>query len=748
MALAYFTKYSLNGAQLWVTDGTAGGVGRVALIPDASAAIDDLTAVGARVFFDVDDGGHGAELWTSDGTAAGTKLVKDINPGLSGSFPDHLTNVGAIVYFEADDGVHGQELWKSDGTTAGTVLVKDINPGTNNAEPLDLTNVDGTLYFIASDGVHGQELWKSDGTTAGTVMVKDIDPGSANSDLTDLTDVNGTLFFVATDSANNKELWKSDGTAGGTVVVEGAPAFDPANLTNVDGTLFFTANVGQLWKSDGTAAGTGMVKDIAGNDVVAPSSLTSVNGTLFFQGFDSSDGAELWKSDGTEAGTVRVADINPGANGSTPDQITDVDGIAYFEADDGVHGAELWKSDGTAAGTVLVKDVVPGSDPSFLRDLAGVNGTLAFEADELPGFELFQSDGTTQGTVEAATDIDFGKPLAVTKTAAADFDGDSVSNVLLRNSSGALTDWTMSGSAVTASTLLTTGGSTVNLPAAWTVDGLGDLNGDGRADVLLRNANGSFADWTMNGAQINSSQLITSQGNTVALPAAWSVSGLGDFNGDGETDVLLRNADGAFADWTMNGAQIASSQFVSAQGATVTIPAAWSVAGIGDFNGDDKADVLLRNANGIFADWTMDGSQIDSSQLVTSQGAIVALPMNWTVAGVGDFNGDGLAEVLLRNSDGKLADWTMNGSKLESSNLITSNGAAVTLDPSWSIAALGDLNGDGNTDIMFKNANGSFAEWTMNGSTITAANRITASGQAVAAAAWQAQGNPTDLSIV
>ena len=60
---------------------------------------------------------------------------------------------------------HGFELWKSDGTSGGTVMVKDIDPGATGSIPSYLTNVNGTLFFAANDGTHGYELWKSDGTS-------------------------------------------------------------------------------------------------------------------------------------------------------------------------------------------------------------------------------------------------------------------------------------------------------------------------------------------------------------------------------------------------------------------------------------------------------------------------------------------------------------------------------------------------------------------------------------------------------
>ena len=89
--------------------------------------------------------------------------------------------------------------------------------------PSYLTAVGGTLFFTADDGVHGRELWKSDGTRAGTVLVKDIDPRRATTTTkrpASLTDVGGTLFFTADDGVHGPELWKSDGTKAGTVLVK------------------------------------------------------------------------------------------------------------------------------------------------------------------------------------------------------------------------------------------------------------------------------------------------------------------------------------------------------------------------------------------------------------------------------------------------------------------------------------------------------------------------------------------------
>ncbi len=242
-------------------------------------------------------------------------------------------------------------------------------------------------------------------------LLKDVNsrPGTSGSSPSSLTNVNGTLYFTANDGTNGNELWKSDGTNAGTTLVKnirgGSSGSSPSSLINVNGTLYFTANDGtngvELWKSNGTRTGTVLVKNIrSGSSGSSPSSLTNVNGTLYFTANDGTNGVELWKSNGTVAGTVLVKNIRNGSSDSSPSELSNVDGRLYFTANDGTNGVELWKSDGTVTGTVLVKDIQNGSSGSSPSSLTNVNGTLYFYAyDNTHGGELWKSDGTSTGTV-------------------------------------------------------------------------------------------------------------------------------------------------------------------------------------------------------------------------------------------------------------------------------------------------------------------------------------------------------------
>ena len=366
-----------------------------------------LAGVNGKLFFTANGFPEQAQLWTSDGTAGGTEGIKVIRNDGSALIKE-ITDVNGAAFFSAFDGsTHG--LWKSDGTTDGTVLVKSFT-GT----PRSLTDVNGTLLFYAPTQQTGLELWKSNGTLEGTVLVKDIIPGTSGS-----FDPNGTplmvavgnrAFFTAFDSTG-AGLYVSDGTEGGTFLTKDIfPGFSfayPRALTRLnDDTLMFAGasdNTLQyrLWRSDGTEPGTYLVKDI----VMVPSQaehMAVVDGNVFFTALQSGvTGSELWKSDGTTDGTQIVKDIAPGADGSGPWHITAVgDRVFFAAAVDAPEG--LWVSDGTADGTELVKGVPAPGYTQYYADFTDVNGTLYFRARDaevtLP-FQVFRSDGTEPGTV-------------------------------------------------------------------------------------------------------------------------------------------------------------------------------------------------------------------------------------------------------------------------------------------------------------------------------------------------------------
>jgi hypothetical protein len=128
-----------------------------------------------------------------------------------------------------------------------------------------------------------------------------------------------------------------------------------------------------------------------------------------------------------------------------------------------------------------------------------------------------------------------------------------------------------------------------------------------------------------------------------------------------------------------------------------------------DFNGDDKADILLQHTSGARAIWLMNGTTYGSS---VNLGTVA---ISWNIAGSSDFNRDGKSDILWQNSStGQRVIWIMNGTTH------TSTVGLGFVATSWSIVGSSDFNGDGKSDILWQNSStGQRLIWIMNGTTHT-----------------------------
>jgi FG-GAP-like repeat len=363
--------------------------------------------------------------------------------------------------------------------------------------------------------------------------------------------------------------------------------------------------------------------------------------------------------------------------------------------------------------------VAAANNPSGATKINGVNNTtlgflnvkgLDFENGQLIGYA--SPGGGRSGTdkiVISSTGVgslNLNLPNASDITGAAtivplpsptrnDLGGNGKADILWRNDNGALSLWQMSGTAVTANNLVS------SLPLSWKIAGTGDFNGDKKADIVWRNENNAVSLWQMNGSNVDLSPIISSD-----LPSSWSSSETGDFNGDGKSDILWRNDNGAVAVWTMNGAAVTNNNVISGD-----LPSSWKNAGTGDFNGDGKSDLLWRNDNGAVSIWQTNGTTVTSNNIIAS------LSSDWKAAGTGDFNGDGKTDILWRNDNGAVSLWKMDGNTVVAAPIISN---IPTLSTDWQISGIGDYNGDGRADVLWRNGlTGEDKMWFMNGANAT-----------------------------
>ncbi len=381
----------------------------------SSSAPSQITVSGSRVWFTQDDQGsiNGRELWLSDGTADGTRMVADLRPGASSSTPLGLTAFGESIIFSADTPETGRELWISGGDTISTNLIADLTPGTESSAFGEIVAFGSVALFAADDGGSGLELWSTDGGATNTNLVRDIAPGPAGSSPRSLHVMGDEVFFVADEGQHGSELWHTRGSANDTSLLRdihpGSEGSSAAHFVDAGGTTYFTADDGEhgneLWRTDGTSDGTWMVADIVpGASGSNPTYLQAAFGNLMFQACDQR-GCEVWMSDGTANGTLPLAEIFPGPISSSPGPFFPIGDAVYFSAAAPEIGYELWRVPGADLGLcvgdcnyngeVTISEIIltvkvmlgarPSSDCSHINRSSGITQAIRAVTNALDG---------------------------------------------------------------------------------------------------------------------------------------------------------------------------------------------------------------------------------------------------------------------------------------------------------------------------------------------------------------------------
>ena len=271
-----------------------------------------------------------------------------------------------------------------------------------------------------------------------------------------------------------------------------------------------------------------------------------------------------------------------------------------------------------------------------------------------------------------------------------DIDGNGLVDVIMNISRTSHPNYGSTGSWLIQEKQTAKWGNLSTLKAGGEVLGVGTLDSSkDTGDIFVYDAAGR----TVGAWVTNDSGKVSGWKTVYTLNSATNVIGLGDFNADGETDLLLRNNNGAIGCVFTDGPVTGWNYFQS-------VGKEWEVVAVGDFNGDGRSDLVLKHDAGFAGCWLTNASGTVAWSSLDQIGA------GYEIVGAGDFNGDGVDDVLLQK-DNYFGAWIVeNGNAKEWMGLGKANGT---------VEQVADFNSDGIDDIRLRTDNGAIGALIVNG---------------------------------
>lgn len=307
------------------------------------------------------------------------------------------------------------------------------------------------------------------------------------------------------------------------------------------------------------------------------------------------------------------------------------------------------------------------------------------------------------GTPSFATKQDFttqANPLAI---ATGDINGDGKPDVVISNYNSAnisvfLNTTTPGSSTFSFSTAVQF--AAANKPTGLT---LADINRDSKLDIAVAtqgaNAVAVLLNTTASGASTPSMATV----QTFATPSTPVAMASGDLNGDGASDLIVTNSGADSVSVFLNNTTQGSSTVQWRTRRDFATGASPESVAVGDINGDGRADLVVGNYVGDNVSVLLNQTSVGSATASFAARADFASGNGPQSLALTDFNGDGTLDVLVSHLNGNNVAALINRTARGSGTVTLSAAVNQTVGTQPYSLSVGDLNGDGKPDIVTAN---------------------------------------------
>ncbi|MGQ0501926.1 MAG: FG-GAP-like repeat-containing protein [Panacagrimonas sp.] len=292
----------------------------------------------------------------------------------------------------------------------------------------------------------------------------------------------------------------------------------------------------------------------------------------------------------------------------------------------------------------------------------------------------------------------FGASVGPRSIAVADFNGDGRPDLALANYRSASVSVLLNTAAPGAANPSYAAAANIPTGAGPQSVAVGDVNGDGRPDLTVANLDASYVSVLLNttaagdGAPTYAAAVNLTAGNRTSSVA------VGDVNGDGRPDLAVANANSNNVSVLLNTAG-PGDPLSYADAVHFAVGNAPIAVAIADVNGDGRPDLATANFSGnnvsVLLNMTDPGATAPVYAIASS------FPVGFSPASVaiGDVNGDGRPDLATANANTSNVSVLLNSTAPGDASLGYAAAANFAVGNFPYSVAMGDVNGDGRADL-------------------------------------------------